>query len=146
MPSGFGWRLRVVLVPLKFVAMMSNFVAILMCYDAIEKNVIASLRPGYRMAIYNETMTSAKVAVGLALLCCLLCLLSLMVGYSTLHGEAAIFQIPLHIASAALYFTVHYEQLHFMRFWHLLFTLVLPAALLEISLVAAVRNAKKISW
>ena len=146
MASGLGIRVRVLIVPLKFTCMMANFVALLMCWDTVEDNVLASLRPGYRTSIYDDTSRSAKVAVGLGLLFVLFCLIALMVGYSTLHHSAAILQVPLHCAAAYLYFTIHYSKLHYMYLWYVFFFLCLPAAVLEIGLILVMRNAKKISW
>ena len=146
MPLGCGWRVEALLVPTKMVAMLANLVAALMALDGIDSNVLASLRPGHRQAVYNDTMTSAKVAVSLGMAGICVCVCSLLVGYGALGSLPAIFQIPLHSASSAWYLYSHYTEAHYMRFWHIFFCLVFPATLLEVLVVAAARHAKKVSW
>ncbi|KAJ9462582.1 hypothetical protein DIPPA_10472 [Diplonema papillatum] len=146
MPAGYGWKLHQVLVPAKFIATASSFIAVLMCLDGVEDNVLASLRPNYQQSTYTSIDRSARAALGLGILCILICMAGLLVGYTTHKTLAAFVQIPLHSAAAALYLYTHFASLHYARFWHVFFVFVLPPTLMEVVLIAKIRASKKISW
>eukprot|EP01063_Lacrimia_lanifica_P014433 TRINITY_DN21014_c0_g1_i1.p2 TRINITY_DN21014_c0_g1~~TRINITY_DN21014_c0_g1_i1.p2 ORF type:complete len:147 (+),score=48.60 TRINITY_DN21014_c0_g1_i1:66-506(+) len=146
MPVAFGLPIMHVYMPLKFIAVVTNLLGILMCYDDAEANVQASLRPGYRQSTHDDIAWSAANALIISLVCVLICFFGLFLGFTSLSTTLSFFQVALHGGSGALYLAVHFYSLHYYRFWHILFALVLPATLLEVCVVAHIRRSRKILW
>eukprot|EP01064_Diplonema_japonicum_P007319 TRINITY_DN14972_c0_g1_i1.p1 TRINITY_DN14972_c0_g1~~TRINITY_DN14972_c0_g1_i1.p1 ORF type:complete len:145 (+),score=4.51 TRINITY_DN14972_c0_g1_i1:37-471(+) len=144
MPAGFGWKLQEVLTPVRFIATISDLVALLMCMDGVDSNLQASFVQG--ATIPSNTTLSAKAAIGLSIACVLICLGGMMIGYTTLNTASSFLQIPLHSVAAALLLNVHYLSSHYVRFWHIFFVFILPSTLIEVVQILTTRASKKVSW
>eukprot|EP01065_Artemidia_motanka_P036340 TRINITY_DN44268_c0_g1_i1.p2 TRINITY_DN44268_c0_g1~~TRINITY_DN44268_c0_g1_i1.p2 ORF type:complete len:162 (+),score=39.15 TRINITY_DN44268_c0_g1_i1:92-577(+) len=151
----FTWCFPVlrVLVPLRFVAMMAHLAALQMVLDSVDQSVAAGfptwvdpVQSAHLVDAFDTAGRSARAGIALSFVCVCICVLGAFLGMSTLQCAPNLLQAVAHSIAAVLLLTVHYTAAHYARFWHIFFFFTLPAAALEVWILATTLWAREVAW
>lgn len=117
-----------ILVPARFFFTICHLVASFMVFYTMEHNILASMPESHTPNQYDEAVKEMNWALAVAMLCFILQLGGLLLGFSMFVNKVNAFYVWIHIVGTATVLLFSIENWRYENYWHIVgFCCVLPA-------------------
>lgn len=134
------------LVPIRFLALLGEFLVSLLALYAVRDNVLISLPYEYAQSDFDDRLHLARAAVYLLFACVGINAISFFGGFSTFHVPLSLFHITFHAVGSVLVALTVMNRGHYLYLWYIVGVFACPQLLCDLwCLTAASLRTRKIS-